>query len=73
MTRIHSALGSGHLNCDPRGRKRAVRHDERRYDDRWHIEAAFCRLKDLRLVAIRCDKLTVNFRSAVILAAIIAF
>ncbi len=40
---------------------------------RWRIEAAFCRLKDFRRVATRYDKLAVNFLSAVVLAAIIAF
>ncbi len=56
-----------------RSRKRPIRHDERRYRDRWRIEAAFCRLKDFRRVATRYDKLALNFLSAVILAAIIAF
>ena len=56
-----------------RSRKRPIRHDERRYRDRWRIEAAFCRLKDFRRVATRYDKLAVNFLSAVVLAAIIAF
>lgn len=56
-----------------RNRKRAIRHDEKRYRDRWRIEAAFCRLKDFRRVATRYDKLAVNFLSAVALATIIAF
>ena len=56
-----------------RSRKRLIRHNERRYRDRWRIEAAFCRLKDFRRVATRYDKLALNFLSAVILAAIIAF
>ena len=56
-----------------RSRKRPIRHDERRYRDRWRIEAAFCRLKDFRRVATRYDKLALNFLSAVVLAAIIAF
>ena len=56
-----------------RSRKRPIRHDERRYRDRWRIEAAFCRLKDFRRVATRYDKLAVNFLSAVVLAAIVAF
>jgi len=42
-------------------------------DDRWRIEAAFCRLKDFRRVATRYDKLAANFASAVALAAVIAF
>jgi transposase len=54
-------------------RKRPIRHDVRRYRDRWRIEAAFCRLKDFRRVATRYDKLALNFLSAVVLAAIIAF
>lgn len=56
-----------------RSRKRLIRHDERRYRDRWRIEAAFCRLKDFRRVATRYDKLALNFLSTVVLAAIIAF
>jgi transposase len=56
-----------------RSRKRPIRHDPRRYSDRWRIEAAFCRLKDFRRVATRYDKLALNFLSAVVLAAIIAF
>jgi transposase len=55
-----------------RSRKCPIRHDERRYRDRWRIEAAFCRLKDFRRVATRYDKLALNFLSAVVLAAIIA-
>jgi len=54
-------------------RKCPIRHDERRYRDRWRIEAAFCRLKDFRRVATRYDKLALYFLSAVVLAAIIAF
>jgi transposase len=34
-----------------RSRTRPIRHDERRYRDRWRIEAAFCRLKHFRRVA----------------------
>ena len=34
---------------------------------------AFCRLKDFRRVATRYDKLAINFLSAVVLAAIVAF
>ncbi|MCZ8103505.1 MAG: IS5 family transposase [Burkholderiales bacterium] len=54
-------------------RKTAIRHDERRYRDRWRIEAAFCRIKDFRRIATRYDKLARNFLSAVALATIIAF
>ena len=56
-----------------RCRKRAIRHDKRRYRDRWRIEAAICRLKDFRRVGTRYDKLAANFASAIALAAIIAF
>jgi len=54
-------------------RKRTVQYDNRRYRDRWRIEAAFCRLKDFRRIATRYDKLARNFLSAVALAAIVAF
>lgn len=54
-------------------RKRTIRHDRRRYRDRWRIEAMFCRLKDFRRVATRYDRLAANFLSAVTLAAIVAF
>jgi transposase len=56
-----------------RSRKRPIQHDQRRYRERWRIEAAFCRLKDFRRVATRYDKLAANFASAVALAAVIAF
>lgn len=56
-----------------RSRKRPIRLDERRYRERWRIEAAFCRLKDFRRIATRYDKLAANFASALALAAILAF
>jgi transposase len=56
-----------------RARKRKIRHDRRRYRERWRIEAMFCRLKDFRRVATRHDKLVRNYASAVALAAVIAF
>ena len=56
-----------------RTRNRPIRHDQKRYKDRWRIEAAFCRLKDFRRVATRYDKLAANFASAVALATVIAF
>jgi transposase len=56
-----------------RGRKRRIRHDKRRYRERWRIEATFNRLKDFRRLATRYDKLARNYASAVALAAIIAF
>jgi transposase len=56
-----------------RNRKRPIQYDERRYRDRWQIEAMFCRLKDFRRIATRYDKLARNYLSAVHLAAAIAF
>ncbi|KNY23846.1 transposase [Methylobacterium sp. ARG-1] len=56
-----------------RGRKRGIRHDKRRYHERWRIEATFNRLKDVRRVATCYDKLARNYASAVALAAVIAF
>jgi len=56
-----------------KNRKRAIRYDETRYKERWRIEATFCRLKDFRRVATRYDKLARNYRSAVMLAAAVAF
>lgn len=56
-----------------RNRKRPIQYDERRYKDRWRVEAMFCRLKDFRRVATRYDKLARNFLSAVSLAAAVAF
>lgn len=56
-----------------RNRKRPIQYDERRYRDRWLVEAMFCRLKDFRRVATRYDKLARNYQSAVALAAAIVF
>ena len=56
-----------------RGRKRKIRHDRRRYRERWRIEATFNRLKDFRRIATRYDKLARNYASALALAAVIAF
>ena len=36
-----------------KNRKRKVRYDKRRYQDRWWIEASLGRLKDFRRVATR--------------------
>lgn len=52
---------------------RAVQYDERRYKDRWRVEAMFCRLKDFRRVPTCYDTLARNFLSAVSLAAAVAF
>jgi len=56
-----------------RNRKRPIQYDERRYKDRWRVEAMFCRLKDFRRIATRYDKLARNYLSAVSLAAAVAF
>lgn len=52
--------------------ERPIRHDERRYEYHWRIEAMFCRLEDFRRFATRCDKLARNFLSTVHLAAAVA-
>lgn len=56
--------------CIPgrRNRKRTVRHDKQGYRAHHLVENAFCRLKDVRRVAIRYDKLAANFLSGVALA-----
>lgn len=56
-----------------RSRKRPIRHDKRRYKDRWRAEAVFCRFQDFRRLATRYDKLARNYASAVALAAVVAF
>jgi len=43
-----------------RGRKRRIRHNKRRYRERWRIEATFNCLKDFHLVATRYEKLARN-------------
>ena len=56
-----------------RCRKRPIRHDTRRYRDRWRTEAGIGRLKDFRRAATSYDKLAAKFASAVAIAAIVAF
>jgi transposase len=73
LRRDLKATGTTPVIPGTRSRKRPIRHDERRYRERWRIEAAFCRLKDFRRVATRYDKLAANYASAVALAAVIAF
>ena len=53
--------------------KAPISYDEARYKGRWHIEAAFCRLKDFRRIATRYDKLARYLLSAVVLAKIVGF
>ena len=54
-------------------RKYETKHDERRYRERWRIEATCNRLNDFRRIATRYDKLARNYASAVALAAVVAF
>ena len=56
-----------------KNRKRAIRYDETRYKEPWRIEAMFCRLRDLRRIAARYDKIARICQSAVMLAAAVAF
>ncbi len=54
-----------------RSRKTPIPYDAEAYRERNLIERAFCRMKDWRRIATRYDKLTINFASAVAIAAII--
>ena len=56
-----------------RNRKRPIQYHERRYEDRWRVEAMFCRLNDFRRIATRYDKIARNFITAVSLAAAATF
>ena len=56
-----------------KSRKRKIRFDKARYKCRWMVEAVFCRLKDFRRIATRCDKLARNYASALAIATIIAY
>jgi transposase len=49
------------------------RFNKRAYKARNVIERCFCRLKDLKRIATRYDKLARNFLAAVQLAAIVAY
>ena len=50
-------------------RKQPFSFNKRLYKLRWHIEAAFNRLKDFRRIATRYDKLALNYLASVCLAA----
>ena len=74
--RLRTTLrGQGTIPVIPgrRNRKRPIQYDQRRYKDRWRVDAMFCRLKDFRRIATRYDKLARNYLSAVALAAAVAF
>ncbi len=66
-------LGAKPVIPGRRNRTQPIRHDRRRYRERWRIEATFCRLKDFRRIATRYDKLADNFLAAVTIATIYAF
>jgi transposase len=68
--KISRKLATRRLSPAPAHANRPIRHDERRYRDRWRVEAVFCRHKDFWRVAIRYDKLAVNYASAVALAVV---
>ena len=55
-----------------RTRRRPIRHDKRRYRDRWRVEAAFRRLKDFQRIATRYDRLASNLLSAIALVAVVS-
>ena len=73
LRRDLKAAGTTPVIPGRRSRKRPIRHDGRRYRERWRIEAAIGRLKDFRRVATRYDKLAANYASAISLAAVVAF
>lgn len=54
-------------------RAKPIRHDKKRYRERWRVEATIGRLKDFRRVATRYDKLARTFLDTVALAAIYMF
>jgi transposase len=68
-----SLRDAGAVPVIPGRRNRTIRYDKQRYRDRHLVENAFCRLKNLRRVATRYDKLAANFLSAVALATAVAF
>ena len=55
-----------------RSRRLAVPYDVGAYKRRNLVERFFCRLKVFRGIATRYDKLALNFRAAVLLAAALA-
>ena len=73
LRRTIRAAGAVPVIPGRRTRKKAIRYDRLRYNDRHLIENAFCRLKDFRRIATRYDKLAANFFSAVAIAALVAY
>ena len=56
-----------------RPQKWKIRHDRRRYRERWRSEATINRLKDSRRIPTFYNKLARSYASAIALAAVIAF
>lgn len=56
-----------------RNRKRPIQYDERRYKDRWRVDAMFCRLKDFRRIATPYDRCAHTFMSAISIAATVCY
>lgn len=54
-------------------RKRQHPFDAIAYKARNAIERTFCRLKDWRRIATRYDKLAINYKAAVLIAAIFCY
>ena len=54
-------------------RKKRIRHGKNAYKRRNVIERCYCRLKDLRRIATRCDKLARIFFSSACLVAAVAY
>lgn len=54
-------------------RTKPIRHDKKRYRERWRIEATIGRLKDFRRVATRYDKLARTFLDTITIATIYMF
>ena len=54
-------------------RKKRIRHDKQAYKGRNVIERCYCRLKDVRRIATRYDKLARNYFSALCLVAAVVF
>ena len=54
-------------------RARVIPYDKQAYKQRNLIERMFCRIKDLRRIATRYDKLARNFLAAAHIAAIVTW
>jgi len=54
-------------------RKKPIPHDKEAYKGRNVIERCFCRLKDIRRIAMRYDKLAINYFSSVCPVAAVVY